>query len=1667
MNKRTAAVRHTKQVLACFLAVLTIFLSLPFVASATGGVTDTSVVSTSFYKLASAASGYLSDSLAQDNTAPAVGSGAAGGLLGYCDEADTSDTILDWVFSSLSTSSATYSYDTLKKAGNSYYQYGNYGRLLNSIGFDKTGTEATSISRYIMGGPIYLVYLLATFTDSLLGMAVELLRQTNPFQLFQTSAGSGNAWIAGASGALTNTNLAATVTDLYHSIVNDLAWTIIIPFLVIGLIISLLLTKADKRFTLKKFLMRLAFMFFLVPVMGGIYTTILNSLDFGAVTADGGNGPVNRTVLSTFVNFEAWARERHLGIDGMGIPNFALRTDSNGDIIGPTNGTMTYIQRNAYRINNAVMFGGVLGDASGVASGGMDWNTDLSDNQSDVANNDQVYTVTDMLNKYMTGAFYQPGQVETDWKEAITYGDTGTMIQDTDGILDWKDGTSDGYLTGAMDSRALWYDAAHSSIGDGGGGTNFASGTTGMSYMALYNYMSSRFTDTGVTVYSSEDASSGFVRQSHYAVSMVGTGLTQILVWLNTLTILGAYVVMALCYAFGMIMSNIRRTISVIASLPMAALGSLRFAAKSIAYVLMMIVEIVVSMLVYQVATELLFSINNLFLDLLGPVINSAGASESGTILYTASAGTAGAPAALFVGQSLLIVQLLMSTIFYVLMLIVMIRFRKTIVKSVDEAVAAVVNRLIPESDVTPDDGRRGGGGVIAGAAGAMAGQAVAQRMAQSNTDKNGSNTSVPGESSSSESSETNSETTQGAAAGDQSQVEGSEQLSIEDHEMDPGSGSSGGGEGGDTVNTFDESDRADSEAGEKAAQAESLASGSSMEEESAEEAAAREAAADGDVTEGSGAPGSQQAETPDERSGDYEENGAAQGDIADGGSTGDAAGAVTAGAAGAATGAAAGTAAGRSVKAGEDAKNGSGGSNASHERAKNAANAYQQSEAQKKALEKAAGISGGDAQKAAGGSDSAVTGEAAIADGYESAAAQGGTAPAADDNGHAQNVQERMDDTDTAVKEAQSAAQDAVNGSLSSEEAADVSGQAKAQSASVQQGMQAARDGKGAPLTPEEKTAARVGASTVANNPEKAVQRAAGHAARKEKGRPLSASQKEAVAARTAAMMKQASSGADSVKGAGESAVAAAKAHADANGYSLSSAEENAIRSGAEANASATAAVGSVANTTKEAARLGASFANGHAPLSAKQVQQAEQTANTVLAEAAQATSTQGMAMSAGMSAAGSVTGKDSSGARIPLSAAQRQAVSSAVNTAVSGVENAALAGAATAKGAPLTAAEAQAVRANVKEQAVQQAAVSAMEAVGGKPLGADARKAVARNASRQMASIQAANSQVALADRAARQTAALIQQSNKGKPLGRRSYTAMRGQARSMTEQAAAAATPQALAGAAAASGAAKAANMHQQSFTESDRQSAIRTGTSAAVQMANNASPAAMSRRAGAEAAAFVAENRAHDNGRTLSATERSEAASRGARSGAMSHAVSERGTIYASSTTGQSGTAAVAAKAPVQRGGLSRADARQAILLAGIGGALSGSGSSVLQGAGSAMTMNAANRAMQNGRNDDALVGRLEGAIRRNGAQIEALKNYMKQSGHSDEEIQKILREATAESRDGGSKASDGKGREKKKSRSEILKETRQAQREAQHSSRRQTRRMLTNAGEPKD
>lgn len=760
-----------KRTLALTLAIMVMMVSL-----ATPALADNT--NTTFYKVASVGSAYVSNRLSKGESIPdVITSGSGGSLLGYSDEADTDGLISGWISSALSSSSAPFAYNGLRNVSvdgdsdsvtsSALWYYAQYGRMLKAAGLDSTGTEGglAPFVRGIAGTLIQLAYNVADSVHALFRAIVNVLSVINPFAFMKpddsrlmvtdyTDAITGShvtgiQYIDNDSGYVFDVSdnkvdvsrmrgLAGMVGKIYNDLRSYQPFIIGAAFVI--MMTSILFTKkslGEGKLQIKRFIIRACAIVLAIPLCGSIYTTLLQSVTFDLAQG----GAADQKVLETFVDFETWA--------GMyGLSPGCLSHDGDGLVlegsISVNDGSMTVsdatilnIRKMAYNVN---MYG-----------------------RNRTSNEVSHERAVDIVSRYANGAFFYSSSFEQFAKTRSGF---------------WFEHDGKKYFSDIVEktaSESKFEDAADklfsgdSSIANGKGMVNiFAYNVTSasspcgnihtdsssiykpvyggngrLSTLAIYNYLTSSFDDTSVTVYSNEKAPSGFVRQSHYSVTLVGTGFNSFLYWLDCLVGLVVAGLIGWIFAISLILSAIRRFVHLVVTMPFALFGSLKSIARLIIYTIMLFVEIVVTILVYDLLMEILMTIPGIIMSSFATILASDGGTDAVSITQglvgpspspVTSTILAGSPSGIMINAlGIIIVVLLLSIMFQIMFLTAALKVRKSVVKFIDEMVTEFVEKLLGVK-AAPEAGGGGAGGKMAAAAAAGAGAGLAQHaLAKSN----------------------------------------------------------------------------------------------------------------------------------------------------------------------------------------------------------------------------------------------------------------------------------------------------------------------------------------------------------------------------------------------------------------------------------------------------------------------------------------------------------------------------------------------------------------------------------------------------------------------------------------------------------------------------------------------------------------------------------------------------------------------------------------------------------------------------------------------------------------------------------------------------------------------------------------------------------------------
>lgn len=755
LTSRVRAVRGFTRVMSFVAAVLIAVFGLTMIGGSAYADKD-KAEKYDFYTLSSNVTAYFSDAtkpgegdgLSADEgwTTIAQNASEGGNLLGYGD--DDVSSFSGWLVSKATGSSNTVGYDSLKvrdndsSSANSAYSgvlaYAQYGSLLNALGLDSTSTGlGLHFQNMAFGSIMALLYLLAGGIDTIFSAVIWLLETLNPFKLFfsaisASSAAMANGMTGGQGVPVWMQSLDTWFSGWYQALVN-LSWTVLIPlFLFVFIISSLMWKKGNALGGLKKLVIRVLFLGVGLPLIGSMYTASLGVMK--DATAGAGMG-ATRVVISTFVDFENWAKKDRLAVPD----NATLQWDSSKQ--APTGASVNKLRQTTVAINklaNSGAFSSVSDiDVSGLGS--ISTEAAKADTTSSGGLKDFTYVAAmEMLLRYTTAQSYQASDFDTAIKGRISQQASSGQEQVKSCATTWFNVQADGSTkadgkgcsaTKASDNPVLKVREGSGLQASGESGTitfttsgdkyagdwvmlgeNFNGAN--LSALSMYNYLNTTFDKNSATTYSSSNAVSSATREYHNSVNLVGSAGVSWLYWVNGAVTLLCFIVLGLGYAFGMFTGAIKNSMHIITAVPFATLGSMAGIAKVVIYTFTMITEIIATMFIYRLVQEIILSIPSIFEGGLEHMFNSMG----GFGVYLKNSGNV----TLFTS--------LVSTVLLILLTWKMMHFRGAFVKGLNEAVTKIVDKFL-DTNVAPP---AGGGKLmpaLAGGVGAGVGSAAANRL--------------------------------------------------------------------------------------------------------------------------------------------------------------------------------------------------------------------------------------------------------------------------------------------------------------------------------------------------------------------------------------------------------------------------------------------------------------------------------------------------------------------------------------------------------------------------------------------------------------------------------------------------------------------------------------------------------------------------------------------------------------------------------------------------------------------------------------------------------------------------------------------------------------------------------------------------------------------------
>ena len=687
----------------------------------------------SFYHLASSAATYYNGTQNPDlGVKFEEGAGKsnvnmndAGGMLGYADPQYDKKNWIGSVVAGLSNSATRFTYNNFRTGElQGLYHYAMYGRALAAMGLDSTAQQGAfnDIMRFLAGGLIMIAYTFAVSVPFIFKAVGTLLTWLNPFQFF---VAAGNDAISGhyanwfnqasQSGNPLQQNIASmaqSIVGVYQA-AQQIGLFFTVPLLLmVTLAMWLLLNNVNKGTGFKRGIMRALIIVMGVPLLADLYTSTLD--DF---TKTASQDPAANVILaSTFTDFQGWASNNRLAMPKG--DKIVITPNGQGGEVQDSSTSVRQLSRDINRIsNNGLLVKGQVTDTDNDI-----WNATNADQ-----NGTQAGVGFSMLGRYMGGIRYTAPDYETQYKSKLdsSGGKNSQRAKKLRGIKyltdpekfskdkkayfstqnDPEDVKKNGEVSfvhnGLPDSLTVSQkgnsaaDISSNTMTFTGNGNSADKNTNGLSSLALYNYLTSTFDSSGVTVYSSNKATSSFVMEQHHAVNLVGTGFLSFGYYINALVLFAAIALIGWGYAIGLLSSLLVHEFSMILHMPLAMMGALSSASKMITAVFIIILQIFVTMFLYSLATDFLMMLNlgtssalsntNIFGTnngsmILTPIIGAKLASQSlGTVIY-----------------------LIISTLLTVFFAFIALKARGTFIKTMGQVIGQNMDKLLMTGNYNP-----------------------------------------------------------------------------------------------------------------------------------------------------------------------------------------------------------------------------------------------------------------------------------------------------------------------------------------------------------------------------------------------------------------------------------------------------------------------------------------------------------------------------------------------------------------------------------------------------------------------------------------------------------------------------------------------------------------------------------------------------------------------------------------------------------------------------------------------------------------------------------------------------------------------------------------------------------------------------------------------------
>ncbi|MGX1195858.1 putative membrane protein [Metabacillus sp. SLBN-84] len=548
---------------------------------------------------------------------------------------------------------------------NPFFQYAGYGEVLTEMGLVSTVRPGLGeMMRVLSSGLMLLVYLLANAAPFLFRGALMILTTLNPFKLFETAMnGTASANLGILSG------VAEYVGSMYEA-VQEFSILFLFPMLLAVTAFSVLVFR--KGSAMKKFArygVRVFMLFAGLPLIGATYTGLIEDLDSKVSV---GSEYADYLVLSSYVDFENWVKYSRLAppadsdIRNPRYEEDEKRSLSDRSLILEVNGTRANNDRAEALKARYASTSEIdrIFDEGGTRK-------DVDTEEMTAGEKSSFSSVYSILSRHMTSAKYTSsdydgevsGQIQrirsanrsAENDENIVKMFTlsasenrtwSEQLNPFDGDEDWMkpihwngednnvDSSAKGLFTEGPAKNALFQFGAYGmniyNSGDlrynaGEGyvapsmpavvesktapiGADRAATVGGLSPIAMYNFLNTTFSNTGLTVFSPKKTSSDLSRDAYAAVTFGGSGISSVTRWFENITVMLSLAVLSIAYGVMMVSVAIKSIPRILSGVFGTALGSIAFTTKLLISTAVLIIQIIGMIFLYSLSENIIMT---------------------------------------------------------------------------------------------------------------------------------------------------------------------------------------------------------------------------------------------------------------------------------------------------------------------------------------------------------------------------------------------------------------------------------------------------------------------------------------------------------------------------------------------------------------------------------------------------------------------------------------------------------------------------------------------------------------------------------------------------------------------------------------------------------------------------------------------------------------------------------------------------------------------------------------------------------------------------------------------------------------------------------------------------------------------------------------------------